>query len=93
MFAGLNETDDPAIRMALATMYRRFHRFIGEQISAYRDDHRRARRPDAAFSAWAVIGLGTLASIVQELGLLPPGQRKRFIAEVGRLLVEGGPEK
>ena len=93
VFAGLNETDDPAIRKALGATYRRFHRFIGEQISAYRDDHRRARQPDAALSAWAVIGLGTLASIVQELGLLQRGQRRRFFAEVGRLLVEGGPVK
>ena len=93
VFAGLNETDDPAIRKALGTMYRRFHRFIGEQISAYRGDHRRARRPDAALSAWAVIGLGTLASIVQELGLLQPGRRKRFIADVGRVLIEGRLEK
>lgn len=91
VFAGLNETGDPAIRRALATMYRRFHRFIGEQISAYRKAHRAAPQPDAASSAWAVIGLGTLASIVQELGLLSPARRKRFIADVGRLLIDGSP--
>jgi len=91
VFAGLNETNDPAIHKALGTMYRRFHRFIGEQISAYRGDGGRTRRPDVALSAWAVIGLGTLASIVQELGLLKPNQRKRFMADVGRLLVEGRP--
>ncbi len=93
VFAGLNEADDPAIRKAMGTMYRRFHRFIGEQISGYRDDHRRTRRPDVALSAWAVIGLGTLASIVQELELLKPGERKRFMADVGHLLMEGRPAR
>jgi len=91
VFAGLNETDDPAVRKALSNMYRRFHQFIGEQISAYRDDDRQTRRPDAELSAWAVIGLGTLDSIAKELGLLRPGERKRFFADVGRLLIEGRP--
>ena len=90
VFAGLSETNDPAIRQALRTMYRRFHRFIGEQITAYRDD-RRPPTPDVALSAWAIIGLGTLASIVQELNLLKSGERKRFIADVGHLLIEGRP--
>ena len=89
VFAGLSETNDPASRRALRTMYRRFHRFIGEQISAYRDD--RQPTPDVAQSAWAVIGLGTLASIVQELGLLKSGERKRFMADVGHLLMVGRP--
>jgi len=42
-------------------------------------------------SAWAVIGLGTLTSIVQELKLLKASERKRFMAEVGNLLMEGRP--
>jgi len=92
VFAGLSETNDPAIRQALRTMYRRFHRFIGEQISAYRDD-RRPPQPDVALSAWAVIGLGTLASVVQELELLKSGERKRFMADVGHLLIEGRPAR
>jgi len=91
VFAGLSETNDPAIRLALRTMYRRFHRFISEQISAYRDDDRRPLRPGVALSAWAIIGLGTLASIVQELKLLKSSERKRFMADVGHLLIEGRP--
>jgi len=90
VFAGLCETNDPVIRQALRTMYRRFHRFIGEQIAAYRDD-RRPPKPDVVLSAWAVIGLGTLTSIVQELKLLKASERKRFMAEVGNLLMEGRP--
>ncbi len=90
VFAGLSETNDPAIRKALRTMYRRFHRFIGEQISAYRHQ-RRARHPEVSLSAWAVIGLGTLASIVGELDLLKRSERRRFMAGVGQLLMEGRP--
>jgi len=35
-FAGLSESDDPEIRDALARMYRRFHRFITDQLRAHR---------------------------------------------------------
>ena len=93
VFAGLSEANDPAIRQALRTMYRQFHRFISEQISAYREVDRRTLRPDVALSAWAVIGLGTMASIVQELDLLKPTGRKRFMADAGHVLMEGKPAK
>lgn len=88
IFAGLSETADPEIRAALRRMYRRFHAFISGKMTDYRGE-RRGRSPDVAASAWAVIGLGTLASIGQELGLLKPGERRRFIADVGQLLIEG----
>lgn len=88
VFTGLSETNDPAIRRALRTMYRRFHKFISEQISGHRGLRRRAAT-DLAMSAWGVIGLGTLTSIVQELGLLKPQERKRFMADVGKLLIDG----
>lgn len=88
VFAGLSESGDPAIRDALKKMYRRFHHFISEHISV----HRGLRRPgsDVALAAWAVVGLGTLASIAHELDLLKAGQRRTFIADIGRLLIEGG---
>lgn len=91
VFAGLSETDDPTIRAALGAMYRRFHRFIREQISSYRREGRQAARPDVTLSAWAIIGLGTLSNIVQELDLLGRTQRRRFIGEVGQLLIDGRP--
>jgi AcrR family transcriptional regulator len=93
VFAGLSEANDPAIRQALRTMYRQFHRFISEQISAYRDADRRQGQPDIEISAWAVIGLGTMASIIQELNLLKPTGRKRFMADAGHVLIEGKPVK
>lgn len=89
VFAGLNETDDPEVRKALSTMYGRFHRFIRRQIESHRADCQPVGRPDAEWSAWAVVGLGTVANIIRELGLMTPTRRKHFIAEAGRLLLEG----
>ena len=89
VFAGLSETDDPEIRAALGNMYVRFHKFIRGHIVEQRAGQSARSLPDASLSAWAVIGLGTLADIGRELGLLSSGQRKRLIAGVGRLILEG----
>lgn len=89
VFAGLSETDDPQVRDALADMYRRYHRFIQRQIGAHRAGGGANDTPDAALTAWAVIGLGTMASIGRELGLLGERQRRRVLADVGRVLLGG----
>jgi AcrR family transcriptional regulator len=89
IFAGLSETDDPEIRAALADMYQRYQRFLREQISAHRAQRPDATPPDLVLAAWAVVGLGTVASIGRELGLLGDRQRRRLIADVGRMLLEG----
>lgn len=88
IFAGLSETDDPAIRAALADMYRRYQRFVRREIAAYRR-RRGAAEPDAGLSAWAVVGLGTVASIARELGLIRDASRQRLFKDVGRLVLEG----
>lgn len=91
VFAGLSETDDPDIRAALAEMYRRYQRFIAGRVR----DHRAnasgngADGPHASLVGWAVIGLGTVASITRELGLVSDRQRRRLLAEVGRNLLAG----
>ena len=42
----------------------------------------------AAFrDAWALVGLGTVASIGRELDLLNDSQRRRLVAEIGRLIL------
>jgi len=94
-FAGLNETDDPEVRDALRRMYRGFHRLIAERVA----DHR-TRRADAgeavgpagpltaATTAWAVIGLGTMSNIAQELGMLGPRQRKTLLDAAGHALLD-----
>lgn len=89
IFAGLSETDDPEIRAALAHMYQRYQRFLREQIGAHRAQRPEAVPPDLALAAWAVVGVGTVASIGRELGLLNDRQRRRLIAEIGRVLLEG----
>ncbi len=90
VFAGLNETDDPEIRAALAAMYQRFGRFLAAQIAAYRGDA--AGGPSAADRAWGVIGLGTVANIARELGLISTRQRRTLMMVLGTLLLEGGTE-
>lgn len=89
IFAGLSETDDPEIRVALADMYQRYQRFLREQIGAHRAQRPEGAPPDLVLAAWAVVGVGTVASIGRELGLLGDRQRQRLIADIGRLLLEG----
>jgi len=89
VFAGLTETDDPEVREALGRMYGRFHGLIRRLIVAHRAKVGEACLPDASLSAWAIVGLGTVANIIHELGLMSPGRRKRFIAQTGRFLLEG----
>jgi AcrR family transcriptional regulator len=89
IFAGLNETDDPDVRRTLRRTYARFQRFISRQIAAHRAQRGQRAGSDADLSAWAVVGLGTVANIGRELGLLNESQRRRLIGEVGRQLLEG----
>lgn len=88
VFAGLSETDDPEIRDRLRDMYTRFHAFIRKQVAAHRK--RRGSAADGAeLSAWALMGIGTVANISRELGLLTDKNRKRLFDAMGRLLLEG----
>jgi len=88
VFAGLSETDDPRIRAALQDLYGRFHAFVRRQLSA----HRVAGAPgdlDAETAAWAIVGLGTVANIGRELGLIGAARRESLMWDAGRLLAEG----
>ena len=89
VFAGLSEADDPEIGKALRKMYARFHRFISAQIAAYHEESGRAPSSGPALTAWAVIGLGTVANIGRELDLLSDRSRKQLIKEIGQVLLEG----
>jgi hypothetical protein len=40
-------------------------------------------------AAWALVGLGTVASIARELDLLGDRERRRLMTEVGGLLLGG----
>jgi len=88
VFAGLSETDDADIVKALRRMYGRFHAFIKGQILEHRGRGAGKSAPDADLAAWAVVGLGTVANISNELALLTARHRQRLIHEIGRLLIE-----
>lgn len=93
IFAGLSETDDPHVRLHLQSLYERLQQYLEEQIRLHRegrDDGEDGSDPlDPALAAWAAVGLGTVNSIVRELTLLPETQRRRLLAEVGRVLMDG----
>jgi len=90
IFAGLNELDDPEIAAMLALMYKRFHEFIRLQIAAHRRQAGGAKPGDLdpGLLAWAFIGLGTVAGIGRELGLLPDARRKDLIRKAGSFLLD-----
>ena len=87
--AGLSHTDEPEIREALRSMYTRFYRFIRQQIKTHRQMTDKTPVIDETVSAWAILGLGNLANIARELGLLSDRGRKRLMADAGRLLLDG----
>ena len=88
-FAGLNEADDPDIREALRQMYQKFHTFIIGQVQEHRTGTKSGQHPDAALTAWAVIGLGMIANITHELELLPHDTQGRMVHDVGMRLFDG----
>ena len=91
VFAGLSETDDTEIAAALKRLYGRFQEFVRKQVVSHRGAARSSagssKGPDPALTAWAIVGLGTVANIGRELGLLSTRARKRLVGEVGRSLL------
>ena len=87
VFAGLSETDDPDITAALKSLYSRFQRFVAKQVKAHNELFDSDLIADPKTIAWAIIGLGTVANIGRELGLISPAARKRLIGTVGRALL------
>lgn len=87
LFAGLSETDDPAIKDALRAAYRSFHRFILARVEDHRSAGKGRRQPRAELIAWAMIGLGTAVNLGRELDLLPGRARRELLAAVGKQLL------
>jgi AcrR family transcriptional regulator len=87
VFAGLSETDDPEIAEAMRRLYGRFQRFACTQVTAHQKGAAAPAPTDPTLVAWAVVGLGTVANIGSELGLLSARDRKRLVGEVGRALL------
>jgi AcrR family transcriptional regulator len=95
VFAGLSETDDPEIREALGRMYEHFQKFIREQIDQHRSESNATdlAKVTSMSAAWAVIGLGTVANIGRELGLMDESDRRRLMEQAGRCLLDAGDSK
>ncbi len=87
VFAGLSETDDPEIAEAMRRLYGRFQRFVRKQVKVHREDAAAPAVTDPTLVAWAIVGLGTVANIGRELGLLSARARRRLVGEVGRALL------
>ncbi|MCG3128374.1 MAG: hypothetical protein CHACPFDD_03262 [Phycisphaerae bacterium] len=90
LFAGLPEIDDADIRAALRRTFARFHRFLLAQMLTQRSGGGGAAACPAELAAWAAIGLGTIANISRELGLLDDAQRRGLIEQIGGLLLSSG---
>jgi AcrR family transcriptional regulator len=88
VFAGLSETDDPEIAEAMKRLYGRFQRFVQKQVKAHHKGVAEPAVTDPGLVAWAIVGLGTVANIGRELGLLSAPARKRLVGEVGRALLK-----
>jgi AcrR family transcriptional regulator len=91
VFTGLSETDDPQIKASLKDLYQRFHGFVQKQVDVHRNNQ---NSPGAAsLIAWSILGLGTVANIGRELGILGADERQQLIKNIGGLLldVEIGP--
>lgn len=86
IFTGLDEIDDPDIRKALRSMYRRFHAFLAERIAEHRGEEPAGARTELL--AWAVIGMATVAGIGRELRLVTRQQQRELFGEVGRALLD-----
>lgn len=87
VFAGLSESDDAEIRAALRRLYGKFQVFIAAQVSAHRGRGAPRGMPDAELTAWAIVGLGSVANIGRELGLLPARARRELLSQCGGMLL------
>jgi AcrR family transcriptional regulator len=87
LFAGLSETDDPAITASLRKAYASFHTFLRERIREHRRSHDARGLPSADLAAWAMLGLGTAVNLGRELDLLTARQRAELLRTVGRQLL------
>jgi AcrR family transcriptional regulator len=87
IFAGLSETDDPEIRAALAALFGRFQSLIESHVRRHRAPKGGARSPEAGLAAWALVGVGTVANIGRELGVLSDRDRSRLLGIVGKRLL------
>lgn len=88
LFAGLGETDDPEIKAALAQTYGDFLAFIRARVAAHRGAPPKGGGAAVDLATWAILGLGTVANVGRELGLLSARQRAKLLTDVGDRILE-----
>ncbi len=86
LFSALGDADDPAIRAALRRTYRSLHRAIRDTLGDEAGDAARAAEADRV--AWAILGVGTITTILGELGLATKAQRAALLEGIGRVLLD-----
>lgn len=86
IFAALSEINDPDIQHALQRAYRRIHTFLVEVVA------RNAEGPNmnASSVSWGLIGLGTIMTILDGLGLMDSREREEVIRHIGTVLLQEG---
>jgi AcrR family transcriptional regulator len=89
VFTALVEADDPEIRAAITSMYRRFHERIRKLVDTGREGTRKRPRLNADETAWAMIGLATVSNIIRELELARPRHREEMFVQTAKYLVQG----
>ena len=87
LFAGLSETDEPALTKALQDAYRSFHEFLRARVREHRRSRSAKGLPAIDLAAWALLGLGTAANLGRELDLLTAAERADLLRTVGRQLL------
>lgn len=90
VFAGLSEADDAEVRAALRRMYLGFQRFVRARLAEHAPARRGGPRADPGQVAWALVGLGTMANVGRELGVLDARARRRLFTGLGRTLLDLG---
>ena len=70
-------------------MYRRFHKFIAQQIEEHRQHYGRKSKLASDLAGWAMIGLGAVIDMQRELEILPVAQRRTLMKAVGTAMLNG----
>lgn len=89
VFAALSETSDPDIQHALQRAYRRIHTFLVEVVARHTAD----TGVNAGPVSWGLIGVGTIMTILDDLGLMEGRERAEVIRQIGMLLLQGDESK
>jgi AcrR family transcriptional regulator len=88
IFAGLNEIEDPDIRVSLRNMFLRFHSFISNLVRETFVNQAGDPSRNPEMLAWALIGLGTVTNITRDLDVATPDERQQLMLHVGGMLLE-----